>query len=47
MLRARMLRLNPFNPPDLRMKSCWRLWNAPPRGLTCNADQDGGATGTS
>ncbi len=34
-LRARKLRLSSLNPPVLRMKSCWRLWNAPRRGLTC------------
>ncbi len=35
-LRAKKLRLSPLNPPALRMKSCWRLWNAPRRGLTCH-----------
>ncbi len=27
MLRARKLRLNPLNPPALRMTSYWRLWS--------------------
>ncbi len=35
-LRAKKLRLSPLNPSALRMTSCWGLWNAPRRGLTCH-----------
>ncbi len=38
-LRVRKLRLNPLKPPALHTKSCWRLWNAPRRGLTCRGSE--------
>ncbi len=38
-LRARKLRLSSLNPPALRMKICWRLWNTPRRGLTWRGNE--------
>ncbi len=38
-LRVRKLRLNSLKPPALHTKSCWMLWNAPRRGLTCRGSE--------